>query len=54
MVADPLGEGGLVRSGALLDALRPEERQVASALLVPWRLLRAGEPLALMPLVWLR
>jgi protease-4 len=54
MVADPLGESGLARGGGLWGALRPEERQVASALLVPWRLLRAGEPLALMPLVWIR
>ena len=54
MVADPLGESGRSGRGALWGVLGPEERRVASALLVPWQLLRAGEPLALMPLVWIR
>ena len=54
MVADPLGESGHSGRGALWGVLGPEERRVASALLVPWQLLRAGEPLALMPLVWIR
>jgi protease-4 len=54
MVADPLGESGLAKGGALWGMLGPEERQVASALLVPWHLLRTGEPLALMPIVWVR
>jgi hypothetical protein len=54
MVADPLGESGLAKGGALWGALGPEERQIASSLLVPWRLLRTGEPLALMPMVWVR
>jgi protease-4 len=54
MVADPLGQAGGARGAAAWSLLAPEERRVASALLVPWRLLRDGEPLALMPFVYLR
>jgi protease-4 len=54
MVADPLGQAGEARGAAAWGLLSPDERRVASALLVPWRLLRRGEPLALMPFVQVR
>jgi protease-4 len=54
MVADPLGESGDLRLSAALALLSPEERRVAAAALAPIRLFRPGEPLALMPYVFLR
>jgi protease-4 len=54
MVADPFGQAGAARQAAAWGLLSPEEQRVASALLVPYRLLRDGEPLALMPFVYLR
>ena len=54
MLADPLGQANEARSAAAWGLLSPDERRVASALLVPWRLLRRGEPLAIMPFVYWR
>jgi protease-4 len=53
MVSDPLGEGGPVQQIAW-SFLSPQERQAAGALLGPARLFRPGEPLALMPFVFVR
>jgi protease IV len=52
LVRNPFGEGA--GETGLLSFLRPGERRALLQLAAPWRLFESGEPLALMPNVFLR
>lgn len=52
MLSDPFGEAAA--SAATLSLLGPEERRTLARLTAPLRLFRRGEPLALMPNIFLR
>ncbi|MBI2223348.1 MAG: signal peptide peptidase SppA [Acidobacteria bacterium] len=52
LVAEPFGEGA--SASALLSLVHPMERRAMLQLATPLRLFRSGEPLALMPNVFLR
>lgn len=50
LVADPFGDHA--GAAALLSLIRPAEREALLRLAAPLRLFRRGEPLALMPNIW--
>jgi protease-4 len=52
LVANPFGDQA--GAAALLSLLRPADRDVLLRLATPLRIFRRGEPLALMPNVWVR
>jgi protease-4 len=52
LVANPFGDSA--GSGSLFSLLNPGERQALLRLATPVRLFRRGEPLAIMPNIWVR